>query len=58
MTENRKYLLDTNTLIDFLNEVPSVVNHILEIGTHFSSHLISSSFHTTSAATLTVRSHR
>ena len=34
MTENRKYLLDTNTLIDFLNEVPTVVNHILEVGTH------------------------
>ncbi len=29
-----KYLLDTNILIDFLNEVPSVVEHVLLTGTH------------------------
>ncbi len=34
MTNNKKYLLDTNILIDFLKEVPSVVEHILQVGTH------------------------
>lgn len=34
MTRNKQYLLDTNILIDFLNEVPSVVEHILQVGTH------------------------
>ncbi|MBR0036865.1 MAG: type II toxin-antitoxin system VapC family toxin [Bacteroidales bacterium] len=31
---NRQYLLDTNILIDFLKEVPSVVEKILQVGTH------------------------
>lgn len=31
---NKQYLLDTNILIDFLKEVPSVVEKILQIGTH------------------------
>lgn len=30
---NKKYLLDTNILIDFLNEVPSVVEKIILVGT-------------------------
>jgi tRNA(fMet)-specific endonuclease VapC len=30
---NRQYLLDTNILIDFLKEVPSVVEKILQVGT-------------------------
>ena len=34
MTDSKQYLLDTNILIDFLNEVPSVVEHILQVGTH------------------------
>ena len=34
MIKNSQYLLDTNILIDFLNEVPSVVEHILQVGTH------------------------
>lgn len=33
MGSERKYLLDTNTLIDFLNEEPSVVGQILKVGT-------------------------
>ena len=33
MTEKKKYLLDTNILIDFLDEVPSVVEHVLNVGT-------------------------
>ena len=33
MTEKKKYLLDTNILIDFLDEVPSVVEHVLSVGT-------------------------
>lgn len=32
MRTNKKYLLDTNILIDFLEETPSVVEHILEVG--------------------------
>ena len=32
MTE-KKYLLDTNILIDFLDEAPSVVEHVLSVGT-------------------------
>ena len=31
---NKQYLLDTNILIDFLKEIPSVVEKILQIGTH------------------------
>ena len=31
--KTKQYLLDTNILIDFLNEVPSVVEHILHVGT-------------------------
>lgn len=34
MTKTKQYLLDTNILIDFMNEVPSVVEHILQVGTH------------------------
>lgn len=34
MTKTKQYLLDTNILIDFLKEVPSVVEHILQVGTH------------------------
>lgn len=34
MPKTKRYLLDTNILIDFLNEVPSVVNHVLQVGTH------------------------
>ena len=30
---NKHYLLDTNILIDFLQEVPSVVEHVLHAGT-------------------------
>lgn len=33
MQQNKKYLLDTNILIDFLDEVPSVVKHVLQVGT-------------------------
>lgn len=33
MIKTKQYLLDTNILIDFLNEVPSVVEHILHVGT-------------------------
>lgn len=33
MRNNKKYLLDTNILIDFLDEVPSVVKHVLQVGT-------------------------
>ena len=32
MTKNRKYLLDTNMLIEFNAETPSVVNHVLAVG--------------------------
>ena len=32
--KNKQYLLDTNILIDFIKEVPSVVEHILQVGTH------------------------
>lgn len=31
---NKRYLLDTNILIDFVKEVPSVVEKILQVGTH------------------------
>lgn len=31
--KNRQYLLDTNILIDFLDGVPSVVEHVLKVGT-------------------------
>lgn len=31
--KTKQYLLDTNILIDFLNEAPSVVKHILHVGT-------------------------
>ena len=31
---NKQYLLDTNILIDFVKEVPSVVEEILQVGTH------------------------
>ena len=31
---NKQYLLDTNLLIDFVKEVPSVVEKILQVGTH------------------------
>lgn len=34
MIKTKQYLLDTNILIDFLKEVPSVVEHILRVGTH------------------------
>ncbi len=30
---NKRYLLDTNILIDFLKEIPSVVEKILQVGT-------------------------
>ena len=32
MQTNKKYLLDTNILIEFLEETPSVVEHILKAG--------------------------
>ena len=32
--KTKQYLLDTNILIDFLNEVPSVTERILQVGTH------------------------
>ena len=32
--KTKQYLLDTNILIDFIKEVPSVVEHILQVGTH------------------------
>ena len=32
MTKNKKYLLDTNMLIEFNAETPSVVNHVLAVG--------------------------
>ena len=31
--KNKQYLLDTNVLIDFLDGVPAVVEHILKVGT-------------------------
>ena len=31
---NKRYLLDTNILIGFMREVPSVVEHILRVGTY------------------------
>ena len=31
--KNKQYLLDTNILIDFLDGVPSVVEHVLKVGT-------------------------
>ena len=31
--KSKKYLLDTNVLIDFLDGVPSVVEHVLNVGT-------------------------
>lgn len=31
--KNKQYLLDTNILIDFLDGVPSVVEHVLQVGT-------------------------
>ena len=30
---NKKYLLDTNILIDFMEGVPAVVEHVLQVGT-------------------------
>jgi len=32
MRTNKKYLLDTNILIEFLEETPSVVEHVLKVG--------------------------
>ena len=34
MRTNKKYLLDTNILIEFLEETPSVVEHVLRVGSH------------------------
>ncbi|MBQ1408995.1 MAG: PIN domain-containing protein [Bacteroidales bacterium] len=34
MRTNKKYLLDTNILIEFLEETPSVVEHVLKVGSH------------------------
>ena len=31
--DNIKYLLDTNTLIDFMDGIPSVVDNVLKVGT-------------------------
>ena len=31
--KNKKYLLDTNVLIDFMDGVPEVVDHVLHVGT-------------------------
>ena len=31
--ENKQYLLDTNILIDFMDDVPAVVERVLQIGT-------------------------
>lgn len=31
--QSKKYLLDTNTLIDFMDGVPAVVGHVLQVGT-------------------------
>ena len=31
--KNKKYLLDTNVLIDFLDGVPSIVKNVLNVGT-------------------------
>lgn len=31
--KNKQYLLDTNILIDFMEDVPAVVEHVLQVGT-------------------------
>ena len=31
--KNKQYLLDTNILIDFMDGVPAVVDHVLQVGT-------------------------
>ena len=31
--KNKQYLLDTNILIDFMDDVPAVVEHVLQVGT-------------------------
>lgn len=31
--KNKQYLLDTNILIDFMEGVPAVVKHVLQVGT-------------------------
>ena len=31
--KNKQYLLDTNILIDFMEGVPAVVEHVLQVGT-------------------------
>ena len=31
--KNKQYLLDTNILIDFMEDVPTVVEHVLQVGT-------------------------
>ena len=31
--KDKKYLLDTNILIDFMDGVPSVIEHVLQVGT-------------------------
>lgn len=33
MMKNKQYLLDTNILIDFMEGVPAVVEHVLQVGT-------------------------
>lgn len=33
MMKNKQYLLDTNILIDFMDGVPAVIEHVLRVGT-------------------------